>query len=139
MIIQTSGLIKWAAIALFAGSALAQGAQHGTFHLPFQARWGETVLEPGDYSLTLPEPSIGNSQVRVIAAEGKTAYEMPLYTQTMLYSDSNKLILTNINGQHVVTDLSLGTLGKEWAFPVSKSIRNLTSARSSDKLALAIH
>jgi hypothetical protein len=137
MTIQTSGFVKLAAIVLFAGSALMQGAEQGSFHLPFQARWGETVLEPGDYTVKWPAPTIGDWPVRVTAAAGKTVYELPLYGELMPYSDSNKLILTNVNGEYVVTKLSLGAAGKAYGFPKPKSTRKLTSA-SGDKLALDI-
>ena len=138
MPIQTSSFAKLAAIALFAGSALVQGAEQGTFHLPFQARWGETVLAPGDYSLRWPAPTAGDWQVRVIAADGKSVYLLPMYSELTPYSESNNLVLTNINGQYVVTKLTLGAAGKNYGFAVSKSIRKLSSGTSADKLALAI-
>ena len=139
MTIQTSGFAKLAAIALFAGATLVQGAEQGTFHLPFQARWGQAVLAPGDYSLRWPTPSAGNWQVRVITAEGKTVYELPMYSELTSYSDSNTLTLTNVNGQYVATKLSIGAAGKNYGFAVPKSMRRLSSAISADKLALAIH
>lgn len=138
MIIQTSGLVKLAAIALLAGSALAQGAEQGKFHLPFQARWGRTILEPGDYTVKWPGPTVGDWPVRLESAAGKTIYILPMYGELTPYSDSSKLILTNVDGQYVVTKLSLGAAGKTYGFPTPKSSRKLTTITSADKLALDI-
>jgi hypothetical protein len=135
--IETSRFAKVAALALFAGSALLQGAEQGTFHLPFQARWGEAILEPGDYKMTMPASPVGNSTFAVTTV-GKTVFELPATVEYAQFSDCSKLTLTNVNGQYVVTEVSFGSAGKTYGFHVPKSMRKLAPVTSADKLALEI-
>ena len=137
MSIQISGLAKLAAVALFAGSALMQGAPQGKFHLPVRAYWGQAVLEPGDYFISAPSAWLGQVEFTVSSAD-KSVYELPVHAELRPYSDSSTLELTNINGQFVVTEFSSGAAGKKYAFGVPKAVRKVTMSSSGDKLALMV-
>ena len=50
---------------LAAATAATASAQQATFHLPVQATWGSLVLPPGDYTVHLPQPSLGTREVLV--------------------------------------------------------------------------
>ena len=78
------------ALAALAGTATMQGA---TFHLSTPAHWGQTVLAPGDYKVTLPAPSLGRVAFRVEGA-GQSVYEFPASTDNnQEYSSSSYLKL----------------------------------------------
>jgi hypothetical protein len=58
-----------AALAVGVGlTATPASAQQATFHLPFVAHWGSTVLEPGDYKLSAPVEWSGTRMIQVDAA-----------------------------------------------------------------------
>lgn len=132
-------IYQFTAIALFAGSALMQGAQQGTFHLPVEAHWGLTVLEPGDYSLSLPALSLGETQI-VVQTGRKMVFEMPAITENQPYSASSFLKLSSIDGEYFITEFSSGATGKMYTFTVPKAVRRqLIAGRSVDKsLALSV-
>ncbi len=43
-----------AVLTAFAGAGLMQAAEQAAFHLPVTAHWGQVVLQPGDYKMSLP-------------------------------------------------------------------------------------
>lgn len=137
MSIQKGHVAKFAAMALLASSALMQGAEHGTFHLPMEAHWGKTVLQPGDYKVILPAPSLGEFDLRVECA-GKIVYRTAARPDAQPLSNSSSLKLTNINGQYVVTEFSSGATGQVFEFPLPKASRRLTSTIGESGVSLAI-
>ena len=56
-------LVKLLMLALLTacfGASLANAqAAHGKFNLPFEARWGQSNLPPGNYSFTLDTTALG--------------------------------------------------------------------------------
>ena len=138
MNIQMLRTSKFAAIALFAGAAIMQGAEHGNFHLPFEARWGQTVLQPGDYVVIGPEPAL-DRQLLTVATRGKTVFELPMLAEDTRYSDASYLKLLNINGEYVVTEFRSGATGKTFKFHVPKSAkRELTTGSGENGVTLMV-
>jgi hypothetical protein len=140
MSIHIARLFKFAAVAAFAGTALMQGAVQGKFHLPFEARWGSTVLEPGDYSIDAAIPSLGVTEFRVIDSHGKGVFELPSYMESHRYSDQSWLKLTNVDGQYVVKEYSSGSFGRTYTFSVPKSAaqRQLSTKSTENIVALMV-
>ena len=139
MSFQISGLVKLAAVALFASSALMQGAPQGTFHLPVRAYWGQAVLEPGDYSISAPVSWLGQVEFTVTSTSAdKSVFALPVTAGLQPFSDSSTLELSNINGQFVVTEFSSGAAGRKYTFGVPKAVRKVTMTSSGDKLALMV-
>ena len=139
MFVRMSWMRKFAAIATFATSGFMQGAEHGKFHLPMEAHWGESVLPPGDYAITLPARSLGQWQF-VIEHSGKVIFEVaPLTTDAQEYSAANFLKLSAVNDQYFVTEFLSGATGKKFTFSVPKSTRRqLAAAPHGKNLALDV-
>ena len=58
------GVLALAAVLIAAAPANAQQMIKGTFNLPFEAQIGSTIVEPGQYDITLEE-SLGQKLVRL--------------------------------------------------------------------------
>jgi hypothetical protein len=97
-------------VCLVPGAANAQNVVSGKFHLKNEVRWGLTVLQPGDYTITVP--TVASIPLATIAnAEGKNI----LMVSTMIrgevkHGESSLLIVTN-GTQRVVHSLNLSQLG----------------------------
>jgi len=107
--IRISSLIKFSGLALLAacfvaGHANAQVLQ-GKFTLPFQARWGQTILPAGEYSFKLDSvrPSCTLQLYR-----GRNAVAMIL-AQSYDWTSSGQAELTVVGG--TVRSLNLPDIG----------------------------
>ena len=97
----------------FVGIAQAQ-AQHpaftGKFTLPYQVRWGGSVLKPGDYTLTVK--STGSPVIALVRAAGGDAVT---YVVSGSVSGNtagvNALAIRENGGQLIVHSLTLADLG----------------------------
>jgi hypothetical protein len=133
--LQTLGLT---ALAAFACTGVMQAAEQGTFHLPMEAHWGQTVLEPGDYTIIQPTVSFDSMPLRVVGGE-KSVFEPSHLAEFRQYSDSSYLKLTTVDGEYFVTEFSSGATGKTFRFDIPKSVRrHLATRRVDGTLALAV-
>jgi hypothetical protein len=108
-------LVKLLLLALLtacfgASLANAQAAQ-GKFNLPFEARWGRSILPPGNYSFTL-DTTAGSGQIVLLNAERKAVF-VPnnAATSTGKQSEHSELIITRRGAKAIVRALHLGDLG----------------------------
>lgn len=121
-------IITSAAFVALAGTGLMKGEEHATFHLPMAAHWGSVLLAPGDYSLSLPDLSIGDVALRVAGA-GRTVYEMPSVIDRKETSNKSRLELWNIDGNYFIRELAYGPTGKTFTFFVPKPSHRVQIAR----------
>ncbi len=120
---------KYAAhAALFAlacaGAALpAQAAKYeATFTLPFEAQWGKTHLQPGEYKVMVD--TAFNIPVFHLTGNGQTAAIMGSTIEyTSLTGLHSQLALTDVNGTPVVTKLTVPSSGKIFWFAVPKELK----------------
>src|SRR5579862_3508236 len=61
------------ALCLAASQGKAQGTYTGKFTLPFEARWGVAVLQPGDYTITLDLDVASTFNYLLVRGDDKTA------------------------------------------------------------------
>ncbi len=108
-----------AAVTFAAGNGVGGQA---TFHLPVEAHWGMAVLEPGDYSMTLPDLSHGQ-EVFVVRGSAN-AFVLPIVTNTEKASDANYLKLQKVNGTYFVIEYQAGVEGKAYEFSTPKAARH---------------
>jgi hypothetical protein len=109
---------KWLVVAFlasffFAGAAQAQGqlpAFAGKFTLPYEVHWGNSVLPPGDYSLTIK--SKGTPMIALVrTADGEAVtYVMNGAVETHP-NGQNALLIKERRGQRIVHSLALNDLG----------------------------
>lgn len=109
------------AIAVMAVSAVPANAQQlykATFNLPFEAQWGNTVMEPGEYTLTV-EQALGQKLIRLHGPA-----ELAIFTGTSIperYSENGRLTFVNVNGLYTLKSLTASAIGQEYQFPVHKA------------------
>jgi TM2 domain-containing membrane protein YozV len=108
-------------LTLVSGAGALYAGQQAKFHLPVKATWGGIVLQPGDYSLSLPEVAISNYQFW-LRGEGKNVlipamsagYNYPGYGR----DDHSELTLTNVDGTFYIESYKSGPSSKEFNFYV---------------------
>jgi hypothetical protein len=120
--------MKWtlsAAIlaAAFAGTAPQASAQsdryRGTFELQVEARFGNVVLPPGNYTVSTLEGAKG---IRITGDKAKVALLAAGYDFKPT-SEKARMILVDSDGMYALQSFESGALGKSLHFSVRKSPR----------------
>ncbi len=94
------------------------------FHLPVAVKWGNTMLEPGDYRMEVPS-SIFGMQTICMANNHKAVFVLPIAgdaTQPAVYKSSLQLV--NVDGTYFVQKFSSSVSGRTIFFGIPKSHRN---------------
>lgn len=122
----------------------AFGASHanaqlgrGSFDLPFQVRWGATVLQPGHYTLTLPVTSSAVQPIYLFG-NGKTVVVMSAITGVDRKYGPSYLRLVNLGDTYAVKELEFGATGTSYNFPVPRSRAESLASRSTHQSTIAI-
>ena len=129
MNIRKNMTISFALAALALGMATtkasAQPVLKGSFELPGAVYFGDTLLQPGHYSISM------NTEVRHMAYVQKIHVSGEGVSKTFLAiskptreSGRNCLKITGIDGTYVVSSFDTGVLGRSYAFGMTKSVRN---------------
>ena len=117
----------------FAGTARAQGqspAFVGKFTLPYQVHWGKSVLQPGDYTITIVSaaaPTIAS----IRNAEGDSVTYVMSGTRSGNINGVNALLIKEKDGQLRVHSLALGDLGMVLIYDPSLTRETVQEARVS--------
>ncbi len=83
------GLLALAIVLVAAAvPANAQQIYKATFTLPFEAQWGNTVVEPGDYSITV-EDALGQKVIRLHGPRRSRDIRRPGHLRTILPTTAN--------------------------------------------------
>jgi hypothetical protein len=113
------GLLALAIVLVAAAvPANAQQLYKATFNLPFEAQWGNTVVEPGEYTVTV-EDAIGQKVIRLhghgdLAMFAGAAHSEPI-------GENGKLVFVNVNGLYTLKAFSAAAIGESFIFPVQKA------------------
>ena len=86
MNLSVNRILNIAAFTVLASTGLMQAAEQATFHLPVTAHWGQVVLQPGDYKMSLPALAAGKSTFEVMGGD-QAFFEMPMSTSIYGTSD----------------------------------------------------
>jgi len=105
-----SGLFVLLLALSLAGTANAQTAFRGTFQLHDTVKWGQAVLTPGDYTITVRSTQTPTQAV-VRSEDGKTAVIVIAGTFGDSKPGKSALFLTRAGSQWVVRSLNLPQLG----------------------------
>jgi hypothetical protein len=105
------------AIGLMVGAvpAHAQQLYRASFELPFESQWGDTVVEPGHYTITIEQGS-GSKLIRLHGS-----VELAMFaglSNPEPYADTSKLTFVNVNGLYTLKAFKAGEIGKDFVFPV---------------------
>ena len=117
-------------LALLAGCftanlASAQEAYHGRFTLSVEARWGHTVLPPGDYSFTLDHGTVEGKVTIWGGTRRALGFIMNPANRDRQTFDRSELILVRSGGNYRIRALRLAGLGLAFQYPVPKTERQL--------------
>lgn len=124
--------------AAFAGTAPQANAQavhyRGTFTLDFEARFGNTVLQPGNYTVSTLEGAQG---IRITGDKAKVAILAAGY-DVKPGTEKAKLILVDSNGMYALESFESGAMGKELHFLVGKSHRGAVERAAAVKPTIEV-
>lgn len=112
--------VSTAVAAGLALTALQANAQQVKFHLPFEAHWGAAVLEPGDYTLSVPVAEL--QPIFRVSGDRKSSMILPMEMETQHTSSGSFLQLVNVNGTYFVKEYKSGPTGKTFSFAVPKPV-----------------
>jgi hypothetical protein len=98
--------------------ANAQQIYKANFTLPFVAQWGSTVIEPGEYSITVEE-ALGQKLIRVHGPAELAVFAG--LSSSEPYGEKGKLTFVNVNGLYTLRAFDAAEIGKGFTFPVHKA------------------
>jgi hypothetical protein len=126
--------------ALMAGTAAVASAQEVAFHLPVEAKWGATMLPPGDYRMTQPEISSVRSAFAVRGPAGTSlilAMTLDAYGARSQPITRNYLQLVKVDGEYFVKKYEDGLRGVTFFFKTPKPNRQLQISYDSVNIPTA--
>jgi hypothetical protein len=97
-------------------SAQSAQAYRGAFNLPFEARFGNTVLQPGSYTVSTLEGAKG---LRITGANGKASILAAGY-DFRPGTKKARMILVDSNGMYALESFESGAMGEALHFVVVK-------------------
>ena len=106
------------ALMVAAVPAHAQTLYRATFTLPFEAQWGKTVMEPGNYTITVEE-ALGQKLIRLDGA-AKLAIFAGISSPDPV-GDNGRLTFVNVNGLYTLKSFTASAIGQAFVFPVHKA------------------
>jgi hypothetical protein len=119
-----------AALSISALPLSAQQVYKATFDLPFAAQWGRTVLEPGEYTVTV-EQGLAMRLIR-IRGEGGTAVAVAGPYKMEPAAEHGRLTFANVGGTYVLEQFGTGSLGQSFTFAKPKALPG-ESAQADNK------
>jgi hypothetical protein len=108
---------------LTASLASAQQVYRGRFTLSVEARWGNVVLPPGEYSFTLDH----GTAVGKVSIQGETGRTLGFVLNQAVYDrqtfDGSELVLVRSGGNYTIRAVRMAELGLTIEYSVPKSGR----------------
>jgi hypothetical protein len=101
--------------------ANAQQLYKGTFTISFETKWGNTSMEPGQYTITV-EQALGQKLVRVHGPGELAIFGTPSSMDAV--GGKGRLTFVSIDGLYTLKAFSAGATGQSFIFPVPKAKGN---------------
>jgi hypothetical protein len=127
------------ALGFTTARANAQPVLKGTFELPTAAYFGDTLLQPGQYTIWMSTEVRDMAHVPEIhlSGEGVNATFLAV-ARPAQESGRNFLDVANIDGTYVIRAFDAGSIGESFAFGVTKSVKNKALRASVEQPAIAV-
>ena len=121
------------ALGLTTLPASAEPILKGTFELPAAAYWGNTLLQPGQYTIWMRTEAEALERVPVIhlSGEGVNATFLAV-ARPAKESGRDLLEVDNISGTYVIRAFKAGSIGESFGFGVTKSVKNKALRASAE-------
>ena len=121
------------ALGLTTVRASAEPILKGTFELPAAAYWGDTLLQPGQYTIWMSTEVRDIARVPTIhlSGEGVNATFLAI-AKPARESGRNFLDVANIDGTYVIRAFDAGSLGESFAFGVTKNVKSKALRASAE-------
>jgi hypothetical protein len=121
------------ALGLTTAQANAQSILKGTFELPAAAYFGDTLLQPGQYTIWMSTEVRDMAHVPAIhlSGEGINATFLAI-ARPAQESGRNFLDVANIDGTYVIRAFDAGSIGESFAFGVTKNVKNKALRASAE-------
>jgi hypothetical protein len=118
--------MKWTLSAVMLAAAFSASAQtpqnyRGSFKLPFEARFGSVVLQPGSYTVSTFE---GASGIRISGDNGKVAILAAGY-DVKPETEKSRMIFHDSGGMYTLQTFESGSMGKSLHFYAGKTPRGV--------------
>ena len=110
-------VIAFAATFLF--TAFGAHAEQAKFNLPIEVHWGSAVLEPGEYTISVPLAQSWPQQI-VLMLNGKAVALLPLTESGGNDSSRSYLQLVSVRNTYFVSEYNSGSTGKRFTFRIPK-------------------
>lgn len=128
-------LLTLGLLVCFLGAGVANAAPlyRGRFTLPYEVRWGLTVLPAGDYLLRFEDVS---TRVFVVIKDAKSGKDVAMLA-TLAISDAkgrSALLVASEGNQRVVHSLRLAELGEVFVYEAALSARDVREANAMQTL-----
>jgi hypothetical protein len=114
-----SAVMLAAAFAGTASQASAQSHYRGTFELPFEARFGKVVLQPGSYTVSTLE---GTKGIRIMGERGAVSILAAGYDLKSA-NEKAKMVLVESGGIYTLQSFESGSMGTSFNFIIEKNPR----------------
>jgi len=124
-----------AALGLTIPAANADQVYKGTFHLPYQTYWGGSVLEAGDYTVSMDGSSERFGVLRVQGENG-SATILPGPMEVHSGVGKGRLVLANVNGLYAIREFDAGAIGKSFSFPLPKTVHGVAAHGGSTETSV---
>jgi hypothetical protein len=125
--LRTLAIAVVAMSCIFLSTANAQESvtKNSHFTLPFQAAWANTVLPPGDYTLSVVQRSEDRGLLYTVTVEGagKKQTILALKPQGLQVGARSMLVIESIGGIRSIRALHLPDAGLVLTFPASRAQR----------------
>jgi len=131
-------LVALVLTCLVGGTASAQARYTSKVTLPFEVRWGKTMLPAGEYRFVV---FAGGSMLTVInAVGGKTsALAAPIAVDEVAFSDADSLLLTKDGGQWHVREVRLPSQGRTLAYEPRNRHGSKKVEQAGTEMVVLIH
>jgi hypothetical protein len=116
--------VALAALLSLTAAGASAATVNATFTLPAQAYWNNTLLQPGDYTLSMGRNSAGLEIVRLRGEGIAATFLAPSGPEAS--SGHSFLKVDAVNGTYVIREFDAGPFGGSYTFGVSNAARNPT-------------
>ena len=130
----TTGLaLTVLALGFTARHANAEPVLKGSFELPAAVYWGDTLLQPGEYTIWMSTEVRDLSRVPLIHISGEgVSVNFLAIARPERETGRNVHEIADINGTQVVRAFDAGLLGESFGFGVTKTVKGKALRASVD-------